>query len=170
MLKHPYMKNAQQSGFTLLEVLVALLILSIGLLGLAALQTVSLQFNTGSYARTQATLVAYEIIERMRANPTATKAGLYDVPTTAVAAAKKGDMTSCLGAACDSSNMAKYDLGQWYRRMVVLLPDSGGQDPTKLATIERDTTPTSPTFNSVTITIKWRENEVDKQQKWIVQL
>ncbi|HLE93281.1 MAG TPA: type IV pilus modification protein PilV, partial [Sulfuricaulis sp.] len=58
----------QHRGFSLIEVLVALLVLSIGLLGLAALQTTSLQYNTGSYFRTQATFLAYDIIDRMRAN------------------------------------------------------------------------------------------------------
>ena len=56
------------SGFTLLEVLVALVILSIGLLGLAGLQAASLRYNHSSYLRSQATLIAYDIVDRMRAN------------------------------------------------------------------------------------------------------
>lgn len=55
-------------GVTLLEVLIALVVLSIGLLGLAGLQTASLQFNTVAYQRTQATMLANAIVERMRAN------------------------------------------------------------------------------------------------------
>lgn len=58
----------QQRGFTLLEVLIALLVLSIGLLGLAALQTVGLRSNQMATMRTQATWVAYEITDRIRAN------------------------------------------------------------------------------------------------------
>jgi type IV pilus assembly protein PilV len=58
-----------QSGFSLLEVLIALLVLSIGLLGLAALQTTSLRSNEMASMRTTATQLAYDISDRMRANP-----------------------------------------------------------------------------------------------------
>ncbi len=55
-------------GFSLLEVLVALLVLAIGLLGLAALQARGVKFNHEAYARSQATYLAYEIMDLMRAN------------------------------------------------------------------------------------------------------
>jgi type IV pilus assembly protein PilV len=67
----------QQQGFTLLEVLIALLILSIGLLGLAALQTTSLRSNQMASMRTTATQLAYDISDRMRANPVGVAAGEY---------------------------------------------------------------------------------------------
>lgn len=62
-------------GFSLLEVLVALLVLAIGLLGLAALQARGVKFNHEAYARSQATYLAYEIMDLMRANRA--KAPLY---------------------------------------------------------------------------------------------
>src|SRR5882724_11312914 len=55
-------------GFTLVEALVALVVLSIGLLGIAGLQITSLKANHGSATRTQAVYLAYDIIDRMRAN------------------------------------------------------------------------------------------------------
>ncbi|MEP7243215.1 MAG: type IV pilus modification protein PilV [Gammaproteobacteria bacterium] len=55
-------------GFTLTEALVALLVLSIGLLGVAGLQIASLRASGGSAKRSQATFLAYDIIDRMRAN------------------------------------------------------------------------------------------------------
>jgi type IV pilus assembly protein PilV len=57
-----------QSGFTLIEVLVAIIILAIGLLGLANLQTVSLRNNQSAYLRTQAVWLANDIADRMRSN------------------------------------------------------------------------------------------------------
>jgi type IV pilus assembly protein PilV len=66
-----------QSGFSLLEVLIALLVLSIGLLGLAALQTTSLRSNEMASMRTTATQLAYDISDRMRANPAGVTAGSY---------------------------------------------------------------------------------------------
>ena len=67
----------RQQGFTLLEVLIALLILSIGLLGLAALQTTSLRSNQMASMRTTATQLAYDMSDRMRANPVGVAAGEY---------------------------------------------------------------------------------------------
>jgi len=57
-----------QSGVTLIEILITLLVLAVGLLGLAALQGLSLQAGQTSLARTQATNLAYEVIDHARAN------------------------------------------------------------------------------------------------------
>ncbi|WP_019626000.1 type IV pilus modification protein PilV [Thioalkalivibrio sp. ALJT] len=62
------MRSRYSSGVTLIEVLVALLVLSIGLIGVAALQANALQANHGSQMRSQATNLAYDIADRMRAN------------------------------------------------------------------------------------------------------
>ncbi len=58
----------RQRGATLIEVLVSVVVVSLGLLGLGVLQGVSLRGNTNAYMRTQATNVSYEIIDQMRAN------------------------------------------------------------------------------------------------------
>jgi type IV pilus assembly protein PilV len=55
-------------GFTLIEALVALAVLSIGLLGVAGLQMAGLSANYSAAARTQASYLAYDILDRMRAN------------------------------------------------------------------------------------------------------
>lgn len=57
-----------QKGTTLLEVLVSIVILSVGLLGYAGLQTLSMKNNTSAFQRSQATILSYDIIDRMRAN------------------------------------------------------------------------------------------------------
>lgn len=68
-----------QSGITLIEILVALLVLSIGLLGLANLQAVGLRANHNAYLRSQATFLAYDIVDRMRANRPPALSGSYDI-------------------------------------------------------------------------------------------
>lgn len=55
-------------GFTLIEVLVAVLVLSIGLLGLASLQASGIRSNESAYVRSQAQLVSFEIMDRIRAD------------------------------------------------------------------------------------------------------
>lgn len=61
-------KNAAQRGFSLIEVLVALLVLSVGLLGYALLQTSTVRFTQSANYRTQATNLTYQLIDQMRAN------------------------------------------------------------------------------------------------------
>lgn len=58
-------------GVTLIEVLISLLVLSIGLLGVAALQSFTLQANQGAYFRTQAVNTAYEVTDFIRSNRSA---------------------------------------------------------------------------------------------------
>jgi type IV pilus assembly protein PilV len=77
MIKH--FRTRRSRGFTLVEILVALVVLSIGLLGVAALQLTSLRNNHSSAMRTQATFLAYDIIDRMRANRDPALAGDYNV-------------------------------------------------------------------------------------------
>lgn len=61
-------RSRLQRGVTLLEVLVSLLILSLGLLGYAGLQAVTVKNNHNAYLRSQATTMAYNVLDRMRAN------------------------------------------------------------------------------------------------------
>jgi len=155
-------RPTRSTGFTLIEVLVALFVLAIGLLGLAMLQTTGLRFNTNSYSRTQATYVAYDIVERMRANFTGFTAGNYDTKTTAAAnsaisafASCKSSTCDCNTTVCDPATLAKYDLGQWYSQQDTLLPgakDAANLSPAWRATIDR-------AGNLATITIYWLEQD-----------
>ncbi len=65
------MKMYHAEGFSLLEVLIAIIIVSTGVLGIAGLQVMSLQNKTSALFRTQANQLAYDILDRARANPTA---------------------------------------------------------------------------------------------------
>lgn len=68
-----------QQGFTLLEVLVTVVILALGLLGYAGLQMASLKNSASAYQRTQATILAYDIIDRMRVNRVQAIAAGYNI-------------------------------------------------------------------------------------------
>lgn len=69
---------SREQGFTLLEVLITVLVLSLGLLGLAALQVTSIRDTQGAYLKGQAVNGAYQIIDAMRANRGDALAGDYD--------------------------------------------------------------------------------------------
>lgn len=86
MNRAPRQTRYRSRGFSLLEMLVALLILSFGLLGIAGLQATSLRNNTAAYQRTQANFLAYDMVDRMRANRTAAVDGNYDIALEATPA------------------------------------------------------------------------------------
>lgn len=87
-----------QRGFTLLEVLVTMVVLSLGLLGYAGLQMATLKNSTSAYQRSQATILAYDIIDRLRANKTQAIGGGYNI---------------AIGAAGAGAGVAGQDLVDW---------------------------------------------------------
>jgi len=99
------------NGFTMVELLVAVLVLSIGLLGLAGLQAAGLRNNQSAYLRSQATILAYDVADRMRANHVAADAGAYNI---------------ALGAAGGGGSVAADDLLEWKNNMAALLPSGDG--------------------------------------------
>jgi len=67
------------TGFSMIELLVAVLVMSIGVLGIAALQMVSLQNNRAALVRAEAVALAYDMMDRIRVNPLGTPPGAaYD--------------------------------------------------------------------------------------------
>lgn len=134
-------------GYSLLEVLIGLLVLSLGLLGLAALQTTGLKFNQQSYQRTQAVFLAYDIIDRIRANSTGKTAGLYDsITTSTMPTISSGQCTS---TACTTAQLADYDIYSWKTNITRLLNSGTGS--------------VSTSGTRRTVTIQWKENDLDAQ-------
>lgn len=113
-----------QDGFTLLEVLVSVVVLSIGLLGLAGLQASGLTNNNSSLQRTQATLLAYDMLDRMRANFDGVRAGHYD----AITAGSETDPSSCFAVStgCTVAEIAAFDNFDWGLKLGQLLPMGHG--------------------------------------------
>lgn len=97
----------KQSGMTLMEVMVALLVLSIGMLGIAGLQINAMKSSTSAYWQSQATWLAYDIADRMRANAASVAANYSgaNIDGTETAAACSSN--------CNTSALATYDLYEW---------------------------------------------------------
>ncbi len=121
----------KQSGFTLLEILVAMLVMSIGLLGLAGLMTSSMRNNLSASHRTQATWMAYDIIDRMRANRASAVAGGY--------ATAMGTAANCT-TAVPSGTIPAQDVAAWKNQLACALPAGNGSiavnTATQVATIQ----------------------------------
>lgn len=98
----------RESGFTLIEILVSLIVLAVGFLGMAALQSSSMQGTASTYFRTQADMLANDLSERIRANRTGSEAGDYAYGGGGAAAASCGGTDSC-----DSATMAQADIDEW---------------------------------------------------------
>jgi type IV pilus assembly protein PilV len=118
-----HIKTKQNSGFTLLEVLITLVILAIGLLGLAGLQASGIKNNHSAYHRSQATLAVYDMIDRVRANKLAINNYLTTFMNPTIATAKIG----CTTSGCTNTQMAEHDLYEWNLIITSLLPSGAGE-------------------------------------------
>jgi len=103
----------QQRGFSLLEMLVALVVFSIGLLAVAGLQTVSKQANYEGLQRTTASQIANGLLEDMRMNGDAID--IYRTATAIGGGSRGGEpVPNCsTGAECNAAQKAAYDLWFW---------------------------------------------------------
>jgi len=106
-------------GFALLEALVAAWMVAIGLMGLAALQLTGPKHQDSAEKRAQASLLADDMIERMRMNRVAEQAGRYD---TGLAAGSR----DCGPATCSATPIERSDLCQWKQQLRCLLPGGDG--------------------------------------------
>jgi len=105
-------------GFTLIEVLVSIVILSIGLLGIAKLMLFSSRSNDSAYLRSQATELAYEILDNMRANRQEAINLTYNTAQGATATTAAPPAAICLGAVqCTTTQLAVFDVYQWKVRL-----------------------------------------------------
>jgi type IV pilus assembly protein PilV len=98
--------------------MVALLVLSVGILGLASLQTASLRFNTSAYQRTQATVLASDMADRMRANRQAAMNNEYIVALE--------DPAPACAPPNPAGTVAQQDISAWRSAMACRLPGSTG--------------------------------------------
>jgi type IV pilus assembly protein PilV len=117
--------RAEQRGATLIESLVSILVLSLGLLGMAGLQLNALSFQKSSWAQHRISELAIDIIEKMQSNPAGTNSASYSyTPTYAISASAVLSSNGCRTAAlpCKPEKMAEDDLSSWLLKAQQTLP------------------------------------------------
>lgn len=158
--------HRRNRGFTLIEVLIALVILSIGLLGIAGLQTRGQQFSYAAHMRTQATMLAYDIMDRIRMNDAIARDNVQGYHKAS------GSGADCLSTTCTPAQLRDFDVKTWQDTIAANLPGGTG-------TITKDDTGT--TIVQYTITISWKLRDVEKDDpnsddeqvrgiSWVMQL
>lgn len=136
-------RHFYQSGFSLLEVLVTMIIVAVGLMGFAAMMVQSMKNNRISMQRSTATFYAYDIIDCMRVNQTAAVAGNYDIDFT-------DSIPSCTSA------VAACDVNSWRTALSTLLPSGQGK--------------ITVTGNTAKVEIKWTETTSDSTtHTWVTE-
>lgn len=139
------------NGFTLIEVLITILIMAVGLMGLSAMQLTSLKVNQGAYYRSQASVLASDILDRMRANRAGFDSGGYDsLDTEATIPAAQSCISAVSG--CSPAQVALQDFREWSAYFVDV--DSLGNSyvpfiPGATATVTVDSD------NNATVMINW---------------
>lgn len=104
----------------MLEVLISIVVISIGLLGIARLQTAGLQSSKVSYLKSLAALQAYDMADRLRTNQQGVSKGDYDSLFGA------GTDPGCIASGCTATEMAEYDHYAWNVANASLLPAGQG--------------------------------------------
>jgi type IV pilus assembly protein PilV len=147
VVRSPTGSARRQRGFSLVEALVALVVLSVGLLGIAALYVSALRFARNALLRSDAVTLASDMADRIQANAGggAAYALAAGATNTAVAA--------CASTGCTATQMATTDKAQWAALLADTLPAGRG-------TITVDTATTPAIY---TITVSWTEPNVGAQ-------
>ena len=132
-----------QAGIALIEVLVAVLILGVGLLGMAAMQVQSSQMTNGAEQRTQAVLLTADLMDRIRANR-ASRADYDGIDVDPDDTACATDFTPNAAASVSAN-----DIAEWSNLVVCLLPEGSAAVTVNNATGE------------VTVTVDWVKQDPD---------
>jgi type IV pilus assembly protein PilV len=144
------MKRHFQSGLSMIEVLVTMVLIAIGSLALAGMQLAALKYNKEASLRSAATLLAVEISDRMRSNIAGVKASSYDrnlgyaAATAAVADSGCDSNTDCTAAA-----QAQLDIHNWQSSLKTALPGGAG------AII-----PSATTKYAYTVVVMWKDKSL----------
>jgi len=150
--------KSHQLGASLIEILVAVLIVTFGIMSMLALQANSVRYNKTSEMRSVASLLAKDMADRMRANSAGVTAGQYNLTpanyadaVTATLNAMLADLPTCAATNCTAQEMAAIDLNQWRRNLFFGLPQTA-------AYIQYDTTAATSGAQYADLWVVWDDS------------
>lgn len=143
----------RQAGLSMVEVLVALVVMSVGMLGIASLYVTTLQAKTTSLSRMKAVNLAYDLADRIRANPNGAASYVVTNALTVTAPSETCRSTT----SCTPPQMAAADLAQWRD---ILTNASTGLPGAVAASIVQTAAATATTPLVLTIQLGWSEPSV----------
>ncbi len=142
--------TVRQRGFTMVETLVALVVLAIGLLGIAALHLESLRAGRTAIYRTQAVNLAADVADRIRAN----RVALLDYAVNyATVPAPVAECSTTAG--CSAEDLAATDLAMWKAEVARALPGGEAQVEVTAPAVAGDPA-------TYLVTIRWNEVSQDE--------
>lgn len=158
LLECRYIVN-RQSGVTLVEVLVTVLILAVGSLGIASLQLAGLKYSSGSYARTQVTILSDDMANRIKSNRAIALTGAvspYELSNFTGTTAVTRD---CITDVCTAEQFADYDIATWANEVARAIPSGQGR------VIVTDRLVDGVNDRQFSIQLQWRQvaNSTDQQ-------
>lgn len=153
-MNHEGNLDVPQKGLTLIEVLVAFVILAIGMLGIAGILILSSKASNSSYAKQQAVQCIYNIFDKIRANYQAAINGHYtitNINSTGTPIPPPQPATMCHQVPCSSTQLAAYDTWYWLNYDVSKLPSGSGSITSNTASGGLGNT-------IITVTVQWDDS------------
>ncbi|MCC4831167.1 type IV pilus modification protein PilV [Shewanella sp. 10N.7] len=121
--------SAKRNGFSLIEVLVSLVILTVGLIGIFNLHIVSKRGSFESFQQTQASYYANDIINRMRLNPSVLTSYGSETGVTYTGDSLTAPSKACSGAAiCTPAELQLWDVYEWQSAFIGEAESDGGNN------------------------------------------
>lgn len=145
----------QQRGFSLIEALVAFLVLSVGMLGIASLQVISLKAGAAAVNRSMVVIKVEEILERIRNNPTQ----VSSYATASATGANQGCNDYSTVTSCTPARMALDDTYRWIEDLKARMPNTSVTASIQVIA----PTPGVQPASTVTVTVNWNERSTETQ-------
>jgi len=157
---------SRMSGFSLIEVMIAVVLVSVGLLGMALLQSTALRTGQSSSDRTTATMLTYQLLDMVRANRR--QAASYNLISAAdFTAAGDGRTGACAPNAVPPSPQWQSDRETWVCSARRSLPEAQGSVRVTAANVPAGAGG-APTAGQITVTISWLDNRVTQTRETFV--
>ena len=158
MSRPAFRSPRRMAGFNLIEVMIAVVLLSLGLLGMALLQSTALRAGQSANERTTATVLTYQLLDMVRANRD--QAAQYNLITAAAfTAAGNGRDGICAAAAAPATPQWQADRDAWVCAARRALPEaSGSVSITAAANAVGGAAATPARSGQITVTLSWDDN------------